>query len=267
VIEDIQTFRDHFLSVYQSAVSEVARRVDEKYRSRTRSIASHSASSVFPRYAADIAAREFARARGLPTQSSISGLTERELTRTDIARACADLGFRYMKARVSNDTAALAEINEEFKAGTCDPAWATTFDEYLQYFGPNGSRKGIPYIRASAVGPKTVEFKADARIAIIGDWGTGTQPAIRILKHIAAWQPDVLIHLGDIYYSGTPTECDTNFTSIIQNVLRTRNSHLAIYSLAGNHDMYCGGVGYYDLIRHLNPEPLRQPASFFVFAA
>jgi Calcineurin-like phosphoesterase len=76
-------------------------------------------------------------------------------------------------------------------------------------------------------------------------------------------EPGRLIHLGDIYYSGTPSECDANFTFPIQRVLRTTNPNIAVYTLAGNHDMYCGGVGYYGLIQHLNPEPMKQPASYF----
>ena len=108
-----------------------------------------------------------------------------------------------MKARLSGDAKALAGVTGEFKASTCDPAWATTIEEYLQYFGPGGSQKQIPYIRASSIGPRTIEFKADARVALVGDWGTGAQPAVQVLKQIATWKPDILIHLGDIYYSGT----------------------------------------------------------------
>ena len=173
------------------------------------------------------------------------------------------MALRYMKARFSGDAKVLAEIQGEFKGSTCDPAWATTIEEYLQYFGPKGTRKQIPYIRAPTVGAKTIELKPNARVALIGDWGTGAQPAIQLLKHIHSWKPDVLIHLGDIYYSGTPEECDSNFTSLIKMILRRDDPDLAVYTLSGNHDMYCGGIGYYNLIQHLNSQPKRQPASFF----
>lgn len=168
-----------------------------------------------------------------------------------------------MKASLIGDARALEEVQGEFKASTCDPAWATTIEEYLRFFGTNGKRRQIPYVRPSVVGPKTIEIKANARIALVGDWGTGASPAISVLKRIAEGAPDVLIHLGDIYYSGTPVECKSNFTDLIDNVLRTRNPQLPVYTLAGNHDMYCGGVGYYDLIKRLNPEPMTQPASYF----
>jgi hypothetical protein len=269
VTEDIETFRDHFLSIYQSAVSEVARRIDTedaadpKDGRRARSAIRRSASSLFPNYAAELARREYAHRRGQAVPLFPAGPAKRELTGGDAARVCAELALRYLKARLSGDTKALAQIQGEFTASTSDPAWITTIEEYLKYFGPGGSRKQIPYIRASAVGARTIELKTNARVALVGDWGTGGQPAVQVLKHVASWKLDVLIHLGDIYYSGTPTECASNFTSLIQNVLRSGNLDLAAYTLAGNHDMYCGGIGYYDLIQHLNPEPLKQPASFF----
>jgi 3',5'-cyclic AMP phosphodiesterase CpdA len=245
VTEEIQTFRDHFLSVYQSAVTEVARRIDAqppKTGRRSRSALHRSASSLFPGFAAEIARREYAQSRGQVIPSSKPVPPKRVLSASDAARACTDLAFRYMKARLTGDSKAPATIQAEFEASICDPIWATTIKEYLQYFGSDGSRRHIPYIRAS---------------------GTGAQPAVQVLRQIAEWNPDVLIHLGDIYYSGTPRECASNFTSLIETVLRRKNPELTVYTLAGNHDMYCGGVGYYDLIRTLNPEPFNQPASFF----
>ena len=119
-----------------------------------------------------------------------------------------------------------------------------------------------PTSSAAEVGPKIIPIKADAQVALVGDWGTGAQPAIQILKHIAGCKPDVLIHLGDIYYSGTPAECASNFSFLIEQLVRRNNPSLLVYTLAGNHDMYCGGAGYYDLICRLNPHNFMQPASF-----
>jgi hypothetical protein len=68
--------------------------------------------------------------------------------------------------------------------------------------------------------------------------------------------------LGDIYYSGTPDECDRDFTRLIDSTFD--RSRVAVYKLAGNHDMYSGGVGYYGLLTIINPPPLpQQQASFF----
>ncbi len=108
-----------------------------------------------------------------------------------------------------------------------------------------------------------VTLKEGATIALIGDWGTGTPIAANVLGQAAAHRPDVVIHLGDIYYSGTPNECQHNFRSVVDTVLNRSETHLPVYTLSGNHDMYCGGIGYYPLIRALNDPPFDQPASFF----
>lgn len=105
-----------------------------------------------------------------------AGPTIRELPPGDRARVCAELAFRYMKASVSGDSRSLAEVTDEFEKGACDPAWLTTIDEYLQYFGIGGQRQSIPYLRPADVGARTIEIKSDARVALVGDWGTGARP-------------------------------------------------------------------------------------------
>jgi hypothetical protein len=86
---------------------------------------------------------------------------------------------------------------------------------------------------------------------------------MRVLKQVADARPDVLIHLGDIYYSGTPNECDANFSRPIHAELGHGGRTLPVFALSGNHDMYCGGVGYYDMIDRLNAPPAQQTASYF----
>jgi hypothetical protein len=73
--------------------------------------------------------------------------------------------------------------------------------------------------------------------------------------------------LGDIYYSGTESECNSNFELIVNDVFERSRTDLPIFTLAGNHDMYCGGVGYYELISRLNKPPMLQEASFFCLRA
>ena len=104
-----------------------------------------------------------------------------------------------------------------------------------------------------------------ATIALIADWGTGTAAAINLLKGVALQKPDILIHLGDIYYSGTPAECDGNFKRIIDQTFGRTGAptDIPVFSMPGNHDMYSGGQGFYNLLQTLNPPPLQQPASFF----
>src|SRR5262245_16112780 len=235
--EDIETFRDHFLSLYQSIVGDVAGLIDAGANSggRARHAVGRSASSLLPAHAAEVARREYAHRHGQAPPASPVGRTKRKLAVGDAARVCAELAFRYLKARFSGDSEALAAVRSELTASTCDPAWAMTIEEYLKYFGPDGSRREIPYVRPSAVRDSTIELKAGARVALVGDWGTGAQPAIQVLREIASFKPDVLVHLGDIYYSGTPSECASNFTAIIEGLLARTNPDLAAYRLVVNY--------------------------------
>jgi hypothetical protein len=258
---DFEAFRDHFLSIYQSAVADVAKRIDAadaEHRSLNR-----SASSAFSSYAADIARHEYARRAGQTLLSKPSDLGTRALTKADNARVCAELSFRYLQATLTGDQATITALEGEFKASVCDPAWAQTMIEYSKYFGIAGERREIPYVRPAVVGPRTIEIPSGAKVALVGDWGTGARPAVQILKQVEGFQPQIFIHLGDIYYSGTPEECNANFTSIANSILRGTGRDVSIFTLAGNHDMYCGGLGYYDLVRRLNPGNASQDASFF----
>lgn len=260
--ESFKSFRDPFLSLYQSAVGEVAKKIDQGAKAPgMRADLRRSASSMLPDLAAQIAEREFRRSIDGISPALIAGPSPRELSKTGIAQVCAEWGLRYMKALAFGDEQAIEQLKNEFTAGTCDPAWLTTLEAYRSYF-EDGKRKAVPYVRAATVGPRTIEIKADARIALIGDWGTGTPPAIEVLKFVAGESPDIVVHLGDIYYSGTPAECRVNFVDPINAILR-KQKPLPVYTLSGNHDVYCGGVGFYSLISQLNGAPFTQPASFF----
>jgi 3',5'-cyclic AMP phosphodiesterase CpdA len=89
-----------------------------------------------------------------------------------------------------------------------------------------------------------VDIEPNMKVAIIGDWGTGDDVAANLLEQAAAVKPDILLHLGDIYYAGTENEARTNFRDLCRSVL----GNVPLYSLCGNHDMYSGGGGYYWLL-------------------
>jgi hypothetical protein len=258
--DEFETFRDPVLSLFQSAVKEVAKALDEKSATngiRTRRI-TYSSVSVLQNIAVDIARRE----REPSASRSSTKPQSRELTKTGAIQVCAELAYRYMKALAIGDQKIVDELNGEFTASTCDSAWVKTLIEYQRYFDADGKRKPIPYIRPATVGESVVEIKPNARIGLMADWGTGASPAVEVLNALVSDKPDVVVHLGDIYYSGTPQECESNFSSLIERTLR-KGKTLPVFTLSGNHDMYCGGVGFYQLIRTLNPSPFVQRASFF----
>ncbi len=49
------------------------------------------------------------------------------------------------------------------------------------------------------------KFSPQAKIAIIGDFGTGLSDSFGLLRDVIIdKQADIIIHLGDVYYAGTP---------------------------------------------------------------
>jgi 3',5'-cyclic AMP phosphodiesterase CpdA len=87
------------------------------------------------------------------------------------------------------------------------------------------------------------------KIALTGDWGTGIWndhgqpqcPSQAVLQQIQAASPDVVIHLGDVYYAGTqgfPYEEENNLVNLWPNFKYS-------FTLNSNHEMYDGGNGYF----------------------
>jgi 3',5'-cyclic AMP phosphodiesterase CpdA len=85
-------------------------------------------------------------------------------------------------------------------------------------------------------------------IGVAGDWGTGTRSAYDVADRIRAHHPDVTIHLGDVYYSGTKEEFHDYFLG------EWPRGKLSTYTLNANHEMYSGGAGYFSAIRELGQE-------------
>jgi hypothetical protein len=245
------SFRHRFVSLFQSAADEMVRGSRECAGLVLRPGLDHSLIH---------AASRVAELKATGT----GALPEKPPAEVDgTAWTCAKMTFELLEARVFGDTAKEERIRNDFRFNVCDPFWIKTIESYAKYFGPDGTGAEIPYVRAGQVGARTVPLKPGATVALIADWGTGTDIAVSLLRELALKKPDVVIHLGDIYYSGTSEECDVNFKRIIDTILDRATQHIPVYTLAGNHDMYSGGAGYYGLLRTLNCEPCKQPASFF----
>lgn len=89
-----------------------------------------------------------------------------------------------------------------------------------------------------------VALKDDARIALLGDWGSGLYGAPVCADSIRRAAPayDLVMHLGDVYYAGTADEVRARFLDAWPRVPGAK--HRALNS---NHEMYSGGEGYFDL--------------------
>ncbi len=105
----------------------------------------------------------------------------------------------------------------------------TPREAYRTYRAPASARPGIFPIPDSCT------------IALAADWGTGTDSAYAVADAIRTLAPDVTIHLGDVYYSGTEREFRDYFIGAGEWPRGKRGT----YTLNGNHEMYSGGAGYF----------------------
>jgi hypothetical protein len=97
-----------------------------------------------------------------------------------------------------------------------------------------------------------------ARVALLSDWGTGMYGAPASAQSIRDRGGfELLMHLGDVYYSGTVKETRDRFLRIWPQDAARRNR-----ALNANHEMYSGGYGYFD---HTLPQ-FRQQSSYFGMA-
>jgi hypothetical protein len=255
----MQTFRDRKLSLWQSVVEE------REARSLAASGGGAAATQLSGFGGLDfatiqrrpVAAAATALAAALYRGEPLShppqfarGVTA--ATVPDTVWTCNKLALELAWAKLQGDTHAIQHLRDELSFSNCDPGWIETVELYLLYY--QKAKGSIPY-RSGGDYVLNFQMPARATIALVGDWGTGSDRAKDLLRQVARKHPDGVFHLGDIYYSGTQFESQARFLDICRRVLP---SNTAVYTLAGNHDMYSGGAGYYWLVDHLG-----QQASYF----
>lgn len=199
-------------------------------------------------------------ARGGPTPQAGSAV--------GVAGDCLGLMAEYTLAWVFDDTSAMQEIRSEFEDNTCDPGWLTALAQWLEYYWDGQPPQYVPpQGEAPAAIPLPEPGSGDGvlRVGVLGDWGTGEPEAFDVLDQLMQLNPDVIIHVGDIYYAGTPDECSDNFLEPIAAARAKYRRDVPVYTLAGNHDYYSGGAGYYGMLPLLNPtlHPERVQANSF----
>lgn len=122
-----------------------------------------------------------------------------------------------------------------------DPGWLTS-----------AFAMGVRFFRGRAGwvdDPPIVPIADNARVIVVGDWGSGIPRAKKVADQIRVVLDEDpqrqchVVHLGDVYYSGSKREYERNFL----NLWPVRQGEdVGSYSLCGNHDMYYGGHAYYD---------------------
>jgi len=116
----------------------------------------------------------------------------------------------------------------------------------------------------------------DARLVVVGDWGTGLPRARDVATHmheaidtaVASHRQVHVLHLGDVYYSGFETEDRRRFLDLWPVTREQAAAGVTSWSLNGNHDMYSGGFGYFGTLLgdprfQAQRSPDGKPTSFF----
>jgi hypothetical protein len=112
--------------------------------------------------------------------------------------------------------------------------------------------------------PPVIPIDDFVQIALVGDWGTGDwrspanpAPSTDVARHVTFLEPDITVHLGDVYYAGT----NDQEQSLLVDLWPAGPK--GSFTLNSNHEMYSGGSPYFD-VALANPKfALQHGSSFF----
>ena len=174
-----------------------------------------------------------------------------------IPENCLDLLTRYVIAWVFDDQAEMTKIANEWEFSPCNVSGGLKIlQEWLAYYW-----RGAPpqYNPPTADGPGAFALPSPAspgaplRVGVLGDWGTGEQEARAVIDQLMKQAPDLIIHVGDVYYSGTEVEQNA-VLAMLRGARTEYGRDIPFYTLPGNHDYYSGGVGFYQVLPLLNQD-------------
>ena len=258
-----QNYHSAKLSVFQSAINEVLHKKGEGQNGLR---ADHPMIKATNRILDAID-----KGDELVTRSGCLGQIAGFFDKAKPFEVCAKLGFELALARVEGNQSKIDQLENEFKDNICDPGWAEALAKYVEYYVVEEKQamyyddKGNTnnYVYSLPQGKKPGELT----IGLLGDWGTGESVAEIVLNELFRHELDLVLHVGDIYYAGTPHEANVNFMNILNKA--RKQQPVPIYNLPGNHDYYSGGKGFYGILPELNKPPFApagtptQEASFF----
>jgi hypothetical protein len=124
--------------------------------------------------------------------------------------------------------------------GALEPLWAIAVGSYRVTYA-NGDL--APFTQTPATVALQGASDSQVVIALVGDWGTGNAdgyPAASVMNAITSVNPDYIIHLGDVYYAGSPSEETSNLIDVWPTSYSGKT-----FTLNSNHEMYSGARGYY----------------------
>jgi hypothetical protein len=256
----IKQFRDASLSLWQSAVDEVVSTRSATFRAQA--LAAAPGSPPRPDMADRIMREATTYCEAMDTSKALAEIVSGHVAPEALGQTlgyCSITAMKLARAILLGNEEEKQRYSQELgKFGDCDPLYAQAAKKYADYFLLQG--KSVPYRVYQSLSDFVIDGRlpAQAKVALVGDWGTGQDAALNVLKQIARKDPDVVIHLGDIYYSGTEFEFENYFLKPWKEILGLEKRSIPTFTLSGNHDMYAGGGPYYAVI-----DKLGQPASYF----
>jgi len=138
--------------------------------------------------------------------------------------------------------------------------WEAKFDmpDIHQVLGRVGDLSQLVSHELLLAPPQAEPFGNSARMALLGNWGTGIYGAPVSASSIEsdAGGFQMVMHLGGIFYSGTEVEVRDRFLAFWPKVPGVLSR-----ALNGNHEMYSGGHAYFELVL----PAFGQQSSYFAF--
>lgn len=125
-----------------------------------------------------------------------------------------------------------------------DLRWAFALLGYLENYN-NKHPLGATY---KTINISTATYPTQLNLGLFGDWGTSPtletnskpSPSNEVITQLSALNPDILIHLGDVYYAGTAGEEQDNLLA------QWKAAPAGNFALNSNHEMYSGANGLFD---------------------
>jgi hypothetical protein len=202
-----------------------------------------------------------------------------DLQTTLEAAQASEHAFNIAKAHRDNDAGAQASLFAKLKAMIADYStldvlgWAQCMLHYIEYYIT--AHSSPPYRYWDENKPHDISFgtiewmlPANSKVLVLGGWGTHMSDNVALLRQaLKAFKIDAIVHLGDVYYSGTVSECESNVLDVLNSVYDELDlKPVPFFTIPGNHDYYSGGAGFFNLIDRVNtalPTSYQQKASYF----
>jgi hypothetical protein len=166
----------------------------------------------------------------------------------DEARKAGVVGAKKHDGPFAHVIATIESILHPERFGPHDDHWVTGVGAAMLDRLAKGNHRFNPV-------PAEHTIADDARVVIVGDWGTGLPRALEVARLMGEEVADALahgreahvVHLGDVYYSGDPVEYERRVLAPGCWPVTPEQARAGVtsWALNGNHDMYSGGFGFF----------------------